>query len=338
MADAYIHSTGSGTSPYDTWEKAANNEAQTQAVVDAAVAGETIHAAGTITLTARLDIDQNSGSVAVGFIKFVGYNASHVNDGTRFILDGNDATASVIYNSAKSYWLFENIEVKNSSSASGFDSSGCDYNVFVNCCSNNNAVAGFNTYRYIHSTFIRCIAYANTSYGFGQERYQYTKYFFCRARDNGGAGFDFIYTGKTLAIGCIADNNGTAGFGEVGSGTTLFNCVSDNNTTNGIRMRATAFISSVIGCRSTNHSGTGDVGLDLVSQLVLYGWNYYQNNDGANVQNATVAYEIPYNGSGTDTEDQGDTESGYVNEDDPEDYNLRDTATSRRTAISIPES
>lgn len=336
MADAYIHSTGSGTSPYDTWEKAANNEAHAQAAVDAAVAGETVHAAGTITLTVRLDIDQNSGSVAAGFIKFVGYNASHVNDGTRFILDGNDATAGVVYNSAKVYWLFENIEVKNSSSGAGFDSSGCDYNVFINCCSNNNGGAGFNTYRYIHSTFIRCIAYANTSYGFGQERYQHIKYFFCRSRDNGGAGFDFIYTGKTVAIGCIADNNGTAGFIEVSSGTTLFNCVANGNTTHGIKMRATPWIAAIIGCRSTNHSGAGDIGFDLVSQLVLYGWNYYQNNDGANIRNASVAYEIPYNGSGTDAEDQGDTESGYVDEDDPEDYNLRDTATLRRVAITIP--
>ncbi len=337
MADKYIHSTGSGTSPYDTWAKAANTGTQMQAAVDAAVAGETIHAAGTITTNAQLDIDLNQGSVAAGLIKFVGYNASHVNDGTRFILDGNNVATNIIYNNSMRYWLFENIEVKNSNGGDGFTGLGVLYNAFINCCANNNDVLGFDTYIYSRSQFLRCVAYSNTGDGFGSGS-TYQNLMFCRSRDNGQSGFDIQYMGG-VSIGCIADHNGNDGFENHSTSALLFNCVADGNTDDGVvAITANPHLSSLIGCRVTNHSGAGDIGVDAKSTILLHGWNYYQNNDGTNIQNDSVAYEIPYNGSGTDVEDQGDTESGYVDEDDPEDYNLTDVATSRRTGIQIPVS
>ena len=337
MADAYIHSTGSGTSPYDTWEKAANNAAQAQAVVDAAVAGETIHAAGTITLAAQLDIDLNEGNTTSGFIKFVGYNASHVNDGTRFILDGNNAATNVIYNNSMNYWYFENIEAKNSNGGDGFTGTGVVYNAFINCCANNNDIVGFDTYNLGRSYYIRCVAYSNTGDGFGAGL-AYQHCLFCRSSDNGQSGFDIQYTSGSM-IGCIADHNGNDGFENQSGSVLLFNCVSDGNTDDGVvGTTAVPYIQSVIGCRVTNHSGAGDIGVDAKSSIFLHGWNYFQDNDGANIQNGTLAYEILDDGSGTDAEDQGDTESGYVDEDDPEDYNLTDAATSRRTGIQIPVS
>lgn len=337
MADAYIHSTGSGTSPYDTWVKAANNAAQTQAVLDAAVAGETIHAAGTITLAAQLDIDLNEGNITSGFIKFVGYNASHVNDGTRFILDGNNAATNIVYNNSMNYWLFENIEVKNSNGGDGFTGTGVVYNAFINCCANNNDVLGFDTYSFGRSQFIRCVAYSNTGDGFGSGN-TYSNFLFCRSKDNGQSGFDLYYMAGSV-IGCITDHNGNDGFESHSNSTVLFNCVSDGNTDDGIiAVTANTHLSPLIGCRVTNHSGAGDIGVDAKTTLLLHGWNYFQDNDGANIQNATLAEEIIYNGASTDVEDQADTECGYTNQDDPEDYNLTDVATSRRTAITIPES
>lgn len=335
MADAYIHSTGSGTSPYDTWAKSANNATQAQAVVDAAVAGETIHAAGTITLAAQLDIDLNEGNTTSGFIKFVGYNASHVNDGTRFILDGNNAAVNVLKNTSMDYWWFENIECKNSNGGDGFEASGpANKNIFVNCCANNNDVYGFATYDFNEAKFIRCVAYSNTNDGFGNGRTSQV-YFCCRSRDNGQSGFDLYYA-TGVAVGCIADHNSNDGFENVRPD--LINCVIDGNTDNGYQAHTSVYMPTIIGCRVTNHSGAGDIGINAGSNPLLHGWNYYQNNDGANIQNGGLAEEIPYNGSGTDAEDQGDTESGYVDENDPEDYNLTDAATSRRTGIQIPVS
>ena len=109
-----------------------------------------------------------------------------------------------------------------------------------------------------------------------------------------------------------------------------------NNST--FNIKDMAHLTYVIGCRITNHSGAGDIGINAASQILLHGWNYFQDNDGDNIQNDTVSEEITYNGAGTDVEDQADTDSGYIDRDNPEDYNLRDDATLRRTAISIPES
>ena len=337
MADAYIHSTGSGTSPYDTWEKAANSAAQAQAVFDAAVAGETIHAAGIITLAAQLDIDLNEGNITSGFIKVIGYNASHVNDGTRFILDGNNAATNVLYNNSMNYWYFENIEVKNSNGGNGFTGNVARYNIFLNCCAHNCDAYGFDTYAYLYSIWVKCISYSNTGTGFGTSNTG-NRFLFCRARDNGGHGWHERYSTYTgTMIGCISDHNGDEGINGV-NGNTLINCVVDDNTDNGIQAVAAEHLTVLLGCRVTNHDGAGDIGVNALSQFLITGWNYFQDNDGANIQNAAMHYELLDDGSGTDAEDQGDTESGYVDEDDPEDYNLIDAATSRRTGIQIPVS
>lgn len=337
MADAYIHSTGSGTSPYDTWAKAANDATKTQAVLDAVVAGETIHAAGTITLAAQLDIDLHEGNKTDGFIKLVGYNASHVNDGTRFVIDGNNAAVNIIYNNSMNYWWFENIEVKNSNGGDGFTGAAAAnrYGVFLNCCANNCDVLGFDTYSYLYSVWIRCVAYSNTGDGFGAGDTGET-FIFCRSRDNGQSGFDCLYANYATIIGCIADHNGNDGFENIFFETVLFNCVSDDNTDDGYHIANMDHLAYLIGCRITNHWGAGDIGVNANTQILLHGWNYYQNNASDNIQNATLAEEITYNGAGTDAEDQGDSESGYTDQDDPEDYNLTDSATSRRTAITIP--
>lgn len=335
MADYYIDTGGSGTSPYDTWAKAANTPALAQTVLDTAVAGETIHAQGTLTLTAQLDIDTNEGDTTDGFIKLIGYNGSEVNDGTRFVIDGNNSAVNVIKNTSMDYWWFENIECKNSNGGDGFEGSGpANKNVFINCCANNNDIYGFATYDFNEGRFIRCVAYSNTNDGFGNGRSNQS-YLFCRSRDNGQSGFD-VYYATGCMIGCIADHNTNDGFENVRPD--LFNCVVDGNTDNGYQAHVSTYMPQIIGCRVTNHSGAGDIGINAGGLPLIHGWNYYQNNDGANIQNGTLAEEVPYNGATTDAEDQGDTESGYVDEDDPEDYNLTDAATSRRTGIQIPVS
>lgn len=334
MADYYIDTNGSGTSPYDSWAKAANTKELAQTVLDTVVAGETVHARGSLILTATLDIDQHEGDKTGGFIKFIGYNAAGVNDGTRFVIDGNNAATDVLKNSSMNRWWFENIECKNSNGGDGFEGVGALYNVFLNCCANNNDVMGFSTYNFQHSIYIRCVAYSNTADGFGNSR-SGQLYLFCRSRDNGQSGFDLNWLSGTC-IGCIADHNGNDGYENLGYNAYLFNSIADHNTDDGCFLRTTGELSLLVGCRITNHSGVGDIGINANSSILLHGWNYYDGNDGNNVQNAALAYELLYNGASTVLEDQGDTEKGYTDEDDPEDYNLRADATLRRTAIQIP--
>ena len=340
MADYYIDTGGSGTAPYDTWAKAANTGTIMQTgIFDVAVAGDTIHGKGTITTNAPLDIDQHEGDTTSGFIKVIGYNDSEVNDGTRFIIDGNNIATNIIYNNSMNYWWFENIEVKNSNGGDGFTGAATAnrYNVFLNCCANNCDVLGFDTYAYLYSTWIRCIAYSNTGDGFGPG-YTAETFLFCRSRDNGQSGFDALYGAYCTYIGCISDHNGNDGFESVNFEGILFNCVADHNTDDGCTILSMDHLAHLIGCRITNHDGAGDIGVNANSQVLLHGWNYLQNNDGANIQNDTLAEEITYNGASTDVEDQADTECGYTDQDDPEDYNLTDSATSRRTAVTIPVS
>jgi len=341
MADRYINmNDGSGTSPYDTWAKGANTEVQAQAVLDAAVAGETIHAQGNVTLTAKLDIDTNSGDLTDGFIKLIGYNSSEVNDGSRFVIDADGAAANGIDRDGVEFWWLENIEIKNAT-ANGLETGGaaCNSWVFLNVSSNNNGGFGFEGYNGIYNLFCRCIAHSNTSDGWGSI-HQTTTYLFCRSRDNTQSGWDFSFGENSRLIGCVSDGNSNEGYENCADGVLLYNCIANDNTDDGLIINSNADESIfLIGSRITNHDGSGDIGVNANSELLIQGWNYLENNDGDNFQNATLVYELLNNGATTTLEDQSDINQGYTDlTGGAEDYNLRSDATLRRAAITIPAS
>ena len=307
-----------------------------QSAYDTAVADDVVYCRGTQTLTVTIDVDINNGDNQTGLIRFIGVEGLLGNTGTRFILDGNSVAVNCIHGNNIDFVYHENFEFKNAT-GDGVESSNTSLNwVFINCSANNNGGHGFDGIQMTNPIYIRCTAYANSTQGFN--RGASARMLFCSSHDNTGDGYDAIISGGAV-IGSLFYDNGDKGIENLASTSSVFNCVINGNTGDGISIRSVASGAVIVieGNRITNHSGVGDIGLNCNGETVLHGWNYYEDNDGANIQNAAFAIEILDDGAGTDVEDQADTNEGYTDKTDgAEDFKLRSDATSRRTAITIP--
>lgn len=314
-----------GTSWADAWQTMADAIAGTNGTPPAA--GDTVYCRGTDTLSASPTLTQSGGG-STGRIRWIGVNGSGTNDGTRVVLDANGARHALTLSG--DHHLFENFAFTGTTgSYDGLWGAG-DYNVFVNCAAYSCGDCGFGSLG-TNNILIRCVAYSNGGYGiYGSTT---TQCFFCCSHDNTSRGF--YLTTNSLSIACLSYDNGSSGFDNLTINSVLFNCVSDRNGVNGINMAG--YHATVIGCRVTSHDGGGQIGLDYNNLTGLHGWNYFEDNDGDNIQADGYADEIREDGASTDQEDQADTNEGYTDKTDgAEDYNLRSDATLRRTAIQIP--
>lgn len=342
MTTRYVDPAAGGTNDGTSWTNAWTSF---QTAADTAVAGDVVYCRGSQTLSARIDIDTQTGSNAAGFIKFIGCNASGNVDGTRFVLNGNSGGYHIV-NIAASIALiwWENIEVKNTGAGSyaGFCFADSDANghVFINCCANNCGENGWEGWRSKYALFIRCVSYSNTGGGYRPSISD--KYICCCARDNTGSGM-LDSVGETV-IGCIFHGNQDDGV-HIGGlyGGVLFNCVMDGNADVGVHCaRADNWAPFIIGCRITNQSGSGDIGIDANNDPAVIGYCYFENNDGDNIQNVTLYQFIPLEG-GSSTSNIEDAASvttyGYVdptNHDFSTNYDVTDPDNIRRKAITIP--
>jgi len=271
-------------------------------------------------------------------IRFIGVEGLNGNNGVRFVLDGNSAVANCLKCTGINYIHLENFEVKNATST-GIEVSpaNCLKWAFVNCSAHNNGGHGINGDRFKDAPiYIRTTCYSNSADGLN--RPIFPRILFCSFHDNTGDGFDATSTNAWIT-GSLFYDNGDKGIENVNSESVVFNCVVNRNTAIGFNVIDTVGprLTVAIGNRITNHSGAGDIGLDCGNGIVYHGWNYYEDNDGNNLQNASLAVEILNDGAATDAEDQADTNEGYTDKTDgAEDFNLRSDATNRRLAITIP--
>ena len=344
-ATYWVDHAGSATAPYDTQAKAAT---ALQTVLDLAVAGDTIYCCdngGTGEVTAAtIDVDTQTGTNAAGWIKVIGCNSAGVVDGTRYYINANGGAYSVITAAATAdmYW-FENIEVGNTGVGAyhGFKGAAtCQGWVFIDCCAHNCGGTGWEADTTFSDTlWVRCVAYSNTANGFGA-RGSTCKFIFCAARDNTGSGFVGYYP---VLFGCISHGNTDDGYSSAIS-PLLINCVLDGNGDNGFDVTALTLVifSTLIGCRVTNHSGAGDIGVNCASDPLVTGWCYFEDNDGDNIQNATLHQFIPVEGGSTTTnlEDLANTNEGYAeavaNNNFATGYTDSGDPDLRRVAITIP--
>ena len=323
-----------GTSWANAWRTMADAIAGSNGTAPAA--GDTVYCRGTDTLSSS-PTNALSGDETNGLIKWIGVNGAGNNDGTRAILDANSNDVAPLTINGN-YNLYENFGFTGSGNSSGVAGTG-DYNVWINCAFYSNAQNGYGTYGG-YDWFIRCVAYGNgwNGYSIGISSH----ILFCRARghtSSGYAGF-YLHSGaESVMIGCIASGN-NIGFGNVSTCSLLFGCIADGNEDDGFIARSTTIYNiGVIGCRITNQSGSGDIGLNCNNEIVLYGWNYISNNADT-IANDAISYALTYNGAATNTlsadgASAGDTDEGYT-AGSPYDYNLRSDATLRRTAITVP--
>lgn len=348
MTTYYVDPAAAGANDGTSWTDAWTT---IQTAFDTAVAGDVVYCRGTQTFGSAtpLDIDTNSGTNAAGHIKFIGCNASGNRDGSRFVVDANSQACGGIHINGSSLVWLENIEVKNcgGSSKDGFYADtgqglGC---VFINCSSHNNSGAGFNLRWLGPLLMIRCTSHINAGAGFSFY-FAGVKCLFCVAHDNTTDGFvadnPTIPTAKVY-LGCLSYDNGDDGIGGFGPDDLSFNCAFDGNADDGVELIANTALSGalVAATRITNHSGAGDIGLNANSKPCLTLACYFEDNDGDNIQNATLHSNISIDGTtaSSNVEDQADTNEGYTDKTDgAQDFNLRSDASLRRTAITIPTS
>jgi hypothetical protein len=312
-----------------------------QKALDTAAAGDTVYfKAQTETLTVTVDCDTNSGSGASGFIKFIGVNSSWVNDGTRMVIDGNSAAGNCLYvTGTRSYIWHENFEYKNATSHGvSFNSYGNNAAfVFVNCTSHNNGGSGFYSIHggCLHAYVYKCAAYSNSSHGFALDHAVYVA---CRASANTLDGFYVELTDRNNGSFnlCESYSNSRDGFAMTGYSYlfgSLLQCVSDNNTSDGVQSDMFLFI---VGFRSTNNGGYG--AKSTVNRIVYA--NTYMPGAGQDRVNTTgkiSGSSDVINDNGTDTNNISGTDAnaGYNNAGSV-DYTLVDSATMRRVSLTIP--
>lgn len=153
-------------------------------VMTGASSGNTVTAHIVVGIT-QISINVG-GTNAAGYIRFIGVNSSWAIDGTRFILDGNSATANglIFANAADLVWL-QNAEVKNlaGTTKNGFSfAATASSPVLINCCSNNNTGSGFLISNATFGIYFCCVAYNNAVCGFnsgtGSGRFFFLKIIF----------------------------------------------------------------------------------------------------------------------------------------------------------------
>jgi len=331
MTIRYSDTAGSNTSPYDTWAKAATDP---QTIVDLATAGDINYYRGSKTLTVPIDIDINTGGTTTGYIKHIGCAADGSIDGTKYVLDGNNAaTNCMAAGGVSDYHWFENFEFKNATSHGVDDNGELDYSVFINCLAHNNGGTGFHTTGYAQIVLL-CKSYSNT--GSGLYPNSKSKYIFCAFYNNSSYGMEGSSATADLVIyGCLFHNN-TTGNLRYGIDVCLINCVIDGS---GVGVGIYNDRNVVIGNRITNNT----TGIDFTSDTAVCGWNYFHDNT-ADVSNATLAYNIPYHEAltnhlmsagidGTNKVDV-DADDGY-NDRTNDDFNLKASRTLIRTEIDL---
>lgn len=333
MSTYYVDPAATGAADGSSWADAWTD---LQIAVDTAVAGGIIYCRGIQTLTTQIDIDTNSGNYTSGYIKIIGCNESGDNDGTRFVLDGNSAATFCLNFSGREYIILENIECKNATSH-GIDdgSSANNYIYFINCSFHDNGGSGVIIYYIRYSVFFRCAFYNNTSDGVTDVNIGMI-FLFCSIHDNGSHGIDAYAGYDALIYGCLIYDN--SGNGVYQGSPAILHCVINGNADDGIVSISSAYSrrSKILFNRITNHP-TGKYGINFNGQLMIHGWNYLEDNAAGNYANNTIDYELLYNGSGTNDEDNADTNEGYTSKTDgSEDFNLTTSASMRRTAIVIP--
>lgn len=337
-----VHFLGAMATPVQI-ELSSGNPPDDGDVVTGTTSGNTITAHTTIARS-TINVDTNSGAISVGgFIKFIGVNGSWTRDGTRAIITGVNTAGVHIFTlngTADMVW-WENIEAKSSggSAKDGWTSvtAGSTAHVFVNCCANNNSGNGFNTYLIGASFFYRCVSYSNTLDGWHENNLGSNLFMFCASHHNTQMGWDGPYNHDVL-IGCISHGN-SYGINVINIGT-VFNCVLDGNTNDGIYVGSITGANGVVRFIASRFTNNGGDGSDFQSRAIVVGHLYAEDNAANNFANTELqAILTNADGSTTIEEDQADTDEGYTDRAG-HDFSTRyvdaDDPTLRRTAVTVP--
>jgi hypothetical protein len=345
MPTYYVDPAAAGTDAGTSWTNAWTT---LQRAIDGTggtkpVAGDIVYCRGTQTVATMIDSDGNSGSVASGFVKFIGCNASGDVDGTQFVLNGNNNSLTAIVRLDADYIWFENIKfVDCGGSGAGVTCSNYvgspTENVFVDCWFHSNAGAGFS---FVSGAgggqrllFLRCWSTDNGGAGFANVRHG--QFIFCKVTGNAGGGIDCQASiGGSLSVveSVVQGNTGVGLNCRNSSGFHLvFGSVIDGNSTVGVLGEGS--LTSILASRITEQ---GTYGVNGSSGRALIGWCYMpasgqaRDNATANTNGTTDIVNI--NGASTNDLAGTDANGGYANP--TTNFALTSSATLRNQTVPI---
>lgn len=346
------NSGGGGGTPDDPTDEANWTNAWTtlQRAIDGTggtqpTAGDTVFCRGTETVSVMIDFDGLSGSAAAGHVKYVGVNASGVEDGTLYTLDANDNALAAVANIFSSRLEFRNLKFCNCGGTGHgvkADTGGYwDYGVIINCEFTGNNGTGFwelSTIRFEYLLFVGCKFTNNGVYGSTQV---------------GGAFFGCVWSGNptgnyyiSSAVpasfnNCIFRDNTNTGFVCQSYSSHLImiaNCVFHGNTVNGLYLSSNTDQVVIYGCRFTSN-GTGIVtpGTAIVPRQLV---GCYFPDTGQPLANTTktsgndIVVNTTYKGVALGTLTGTDADGGYTDSVN-DDYSLASSASLRNVEIAI---
>lgn len=269
-------------------------------------------------LTAQIDVNGLSGTIG-NYLKFIGVNSSWVNDGTKYVINGNSSFSNCLYFGAMDYHAWYNFKCYGAINYQvEFVVSGASYCDLYNFhCSGG---SGVRMLRNTYGSFIGGIVEnsANGLYNLSGDC------LFSTIRNCSGTGIDFVSSGLNV-VGCLIHGNGTGIFcGTSGGGLIMNNIIHGNST--GILSGA---LKSVIGNRLTNNT----TGVDAQARSHIIDANYFQNTtDIVNGGNILTLSPV-----GIDLNTWAGTDIGYGYVDAANgNFNLTADATMRRVPITLP--
>ncbi len=322
MTVRYADPAGSNTAPYDTWAKAATSG---QTIIDLATAGDKNYYRG--TFNESWDIDTNSGDLTNGDIYHVGCAADGTVDGTRAVVDGQSTRANCIKTLNKNQHQFSNFTFQNATGVGVNYSGGGDRNVFINCLIQNNGSYGLQGVgSAYYNYFLFCQMLNNTSHGVYRPGIG-SKWFGCVLVGNGGHGFHCDAVTSAEFIRLIFHDNGDAkeGIFDFDLGCLIMECSfdgTDQNNAGGLKCNATHTNPSLI---IMNRFTNLNIGIDMLSELARYGWNYFHNNT-TDTQNDSYLTALTYKTETDSNKSDVDADDGY-NDVSSDDFNLKESRT-----------
>lgn len=292
--------------------------------------GDLVLMRGEETPSATIDWDSTGGSTYGGAVTYRGVNASGVDDGTRYKINGDSSRHTI--NWLTSWTNAENIEINEGNH--GFYKQNYSMKYYCNF-----------TNWYIHDCNADGV-YQGTG---GANSFRWTR---CRFEDNGGDGmeggagvvYQCVFKGNSgygvkmsggqygivLVDSLILDNNiGVHLSHYTYSFSYVIGCVVDGNTSTGISLGGSG-IHSVYGTRITSNGGAGisvsGTSGHVINRCAMPGSGQDRENGSANVLGNSALIDCDFAIT--------DTDAGYV---DPAagDFQLASTATNRSVSVDV---
>ena len=272
------------------------------------------------TLAARIDVDGGNGTTT-NPLQITGVNSSWIEDGTQYVINGNNVATEILYFGASQYQKWLNFKVFGAIGYSiEFMVSGARMVNFINCWVSGGYGARF--FRNSLGSVIRCL-FENSSHGVYNLSGSLINSI---VRNCSSDGVDSSYSASRI-VGNIIYNSAKNIAGQ-SAGSLIQNNVIHGGTY-GIYRASAVDALTILGNRIT---GASTAGIGAAGSSGIMAYNYLQNI--TDLSNADGLLQVALAGINTNIIGGTDTDYGYVDSANA-DFNLVTGATLREVLADI---